>query len=397
MQQYDIVINGGGIAGLAMASSIKHSGLSILLLEGHEFPNHETDKIRSAHDVRSRVSALNRASMSFIDSLDAWQYITEHRVGEFESIRVWDSKGNAVVDFNAADVHSDSLGVIIENDNLTYALRRSLEKTSVVLKENHKLKHLVRADDGNWHCQLDSGEDYAAKIVIAADGANSFIRNHLQWDTREWDYPHDAIVATIETHLPHHNIARQAFLTSGPIAFLPIKGGEGNLVSIVWSVTRIKVPSLLAMSDDEFCKQLSQEVLFELGEVKHVTSRFSFPLRQRHTSDYFKDNVVLIADAAHTIHPLAGQGINLGLQDVRVLAEEIKRTHSELSEEGFMRYQRRRKLDNMTMMGAMECFVHLFDTDNLYVAWMRNTGMRFFSKNKSLKKAFIKRAMGGLF
>jgi 2-octaprenylphenol hydroxylase len=236
-------------------------------------------------------------------------------------------------------------------------------------------------------------------LVVGADGANSFVRQTLGFKTREWDYHHHAIVCTVETEKPHQHTAWQRFMTSGPVALLPLTANDNaHFCSIVWSVIPQEAERLMQLSDIEFAAALTQATEACLGKVLGSSQRFSFPLRQRHAVDYVQEGVALVADAAHTIHPLAGQGINLGLQDVRVLAEELLRAKALQQGLGDMqvlsRYQRRRKTDNLMMMAVMEGFQRLFGQSSLLLRWVRNRGMAEVARHPVLKKQLIKQAMG---
>jgi 2-octaprenylphenol hydroxylase len=246
---------------------------------------------------------------------------------------------------------------------------------------------------------LEDGDSLQASLVVAADGAESKVRGMMGFHTREWDYHHRAIVATVQVERPHRETAWQRFLPSGPLAFLPLPGAPGqHCCSIVWSLRDELVDPLLALDDTAFCAALTQAFEGRLGDVLASSPRYAFPLRQRHAVDYVQSGVALVADAAHTIHPLAGQGINLGLQDVAVLAEEIlggwQRGTAPGQLELLRRYQRRRKGENLLMMTAMEGFKRLFEQQSLPVRWLRNAGMRGVGQLGPLKQQLIRRAMG---
>jgi len=235
--------------------------------------------------------------------------------------------------------------------------------------------------------------------LVAADGAMSRIRTLLGFETREWDYGHSAIVATVELERGHQNTAWQRFLPTGPLAFLPLPGEGGrHYCSIVWSVSEHLLDGLLALEAQDFCAELERAFERRLGKVLACSDRFGFPLRQRHALDYVQAGVALVADAAHTIHPLAGQGINLGLADVAVLAQEILSGHERGASPGQLqllkRYQRKRKSENLTMMAAMDGFKVLFEQPALPIRLLRNAGMRTVSQLGPLKAQLMHRAMG---
>jgi 2-octaprenylphenol hydroxylase len=248
---------------------------------------------------------------------------------------------------------------------------------------------------------LENGRQLSARLVIAADGAQSPLRQLAGFETREWDYEHEAIVCSVRTTKQHQQCARQIFMDEGVLAFLPLaSAGEHSeqWCSVVWSVLPQVAKSLMRLSDEDFCKKLSLASEHWLGEVIHSSQRISFPLRQRHALDYVRQRVVLIGDAAHSIHPLAGQGANLGLADVNVLADELQRVKSTGRDPAdpllLARYQRERKPHNMSMMLLMEGFKRLYAEQPLPIRWLRNAGMRAIEHSPTIKNQLIRAAMG---
>jgi 2-octaprenylphenol hydroxylase len=245
---------------------------------------------------------------------------------------------------------------------------------------------------------LDDGRSIRCELLVAADGALSRTRDLLGMRTREWDYGHRAIVTTAAFEHSHAFTAWQRFLPTGPLALLPLPGDGERLCSIVWSIEESEAEELLDLDDTAFGAALTAASEGVLGNVQACAPRLAFPLRQRHAVDYVMPGAALVGDAAHTIHPLAGQGINLGLADVAVLAEEVERAVARGLAPGrddvLRRYQRRRKGDNLRMMAAMDGFKRLFGANALPLRWLRNTGMRGVAAIPALKRRIIREAMG---
>jgi 2-octaprenylphenol hydroxylase len=313
---------------------------------------------------------------------------------------VWDAEGTATIEFDCTEVGVAALGHIVENRVIVSALLDRVRVCNdVTLINPARLAACSRSESGTMQLELEDGATCTTKLLVAADGAMSRVRTMLDFETREWDYDHNAIVTTVQVEYPHRATAWQRFLPSGPLAFLPLPDIDGrHYCSIVWSLDSGLVDGLLALDEAEFCRQLTLAIEARLGRVEACSGRFAFPLRQRHAVDYVQAGVALVGDAAHTIHPLAGQGINLGLQDVSALAEEVLaatgRGVSPGRLEVLKRYQRRRKGENLAMMAAMDGFKRLFAQRSLPVRWLRNAGMRGVGRFAPLKVQLMRHAMG---
>ena len=238
-----------------------------------------------------------------------------------------------------------------------------------------------------------------APLLVAADGANSAVRQQFDFPTREWDYGHSAIVTTVQTEQVNQQTAWQRFMPTGPLALLPLdKGGDRHYCSLVWSQESEEAERLMALDDAEFCRELSFASEHCLGQIKATDRRFSIPLRQRHATDYVVERVALLGDSAHTIHPLAGQGVNLGFGDVAALVETLTTAAERGNDLGSLltlnKYQRQRKPENLAMMATMEGFKRLFAADNLAVRLLRNIGLILVDKFKPVKYEIIMQVMG---
>lgn len=398
--RYDVAIIGAGIAGSALAAALTGRGLDIALVEARPLASPALPAPRDLNGFDSRVSALTPRSRQLLEQVEAWQAIADYRLQAYRHMTVWDAEGTGEIEFDCAEVSAPVLGYIVENRAVMNALLgRVLEAADISCLSPARLGACRQLDTGGVAIQLEAGGTLEADLLVAADGALSRVRELLGFTTREWDYGHRAIVATVQTEHPHQDTAWQRFLASGPLAFLPLPGeDECHYCSIVWSLQEELADGLMALDDAGFCAELQNAFESRLGRVLGAGRRFAFPLRQRHAVDYVQPGVALVADAAHTIHPLAGQGINLGLQDVAVLAEEILAARERGTAPGrievLRRYQRRRKGENLLMMAAMDGFKYLFEQQALPLRWLRNVGMRGVGQLPILKRRLIRHAMG---
>jgi 2-polyprenylphenol 6-hydroxylase len=399
-RHFDIVIVGAGIAGSSLAVALSGAGLSIALVEAQALHSPQLPVACDVHNFDPRVSALTPRSCAFLEKLGAWQAIAAYRYCSYRHMTVWDAEGTGQIEFDRAEVNAPELGHIVENRAIVSALlARVTAAADISLLSPVALQSCTRLDSSRMLLELDGGVALQADLLVAADGAMSRVREMMGFHSREWDYGHHAIVATIEVAHPHEDTAWQRFLPSGPLALLPLPGADGHhYCSIVWSMQDHLVDGVLALDDQAFCAALERACEGRLGAVLGSSRRFAHPLRQRHAVDYVQAGVALVADAAHTIHPLAGQGINLGLQDVAVLAEEIVAGHacgvSAGQLELLRRYQRRRKGENLMMMTAMDGFKRLFEQQSLPLRWLRNAGMRTVDQLLPLKQQLMRHAMG---
>ncbi|WP_237457471.1 UbiH/UbiF/VisC/COQ6 family ubiquinone biosynthesis hydroxylase [Pseudomaricurvus sp. HS19] len=401
---YDIVVVGAGMVGSAIACALaadpRGADLRIAVVEAGADPAQF-----SGTDFDPRVVALTHASRDLLDSVGAWSLIEAERACPYRHMVVWDAEGTGSIDFHAAEVQQANLGHIVENSVVTRALLGCLRALpQIELLQPARVETLLRDEEnGQPQVLLADGRVLTSSLLLAADGANSRVRQLANMATREWSYGQQAIVTTVRTERSHDDTAWQRFLASGPLAFLPMQtataeGVDSHHCSIVWSLNDDCVESLMALDDEAFAAQLGEAFEMKLGAITQVDRRFCFPLRQRHAVDYVQRGIALMGDAAHTIHPLAGQGVNLGFLDVCAMRDEILRACERgvpLSDPSVLnRYQRSRKSHNLSMMGLMEGFQRLFGADNLGVRWLRNAGMRQVNRLGPLKNRLVRQAMG---
>lgn len=392
-RDFDVVIVGGGMSGLALARTLADSDLQIAVVEASsEGPHWSIDQ------VDPRVSALSEASRALLSRLGAWPEMVARRVTPYTHMSVWDGEGTGALSFHAQEAGVTLLGHIVENSVTVQALQQTLTGyDNVVLLRGHKATGLTLGESSHQLCFDDMVLNTA--LVVACDGAQSRIRTWAGFNTREWDYGHHALVTTVQVEQPHQGTAWQRFLPDGPLAFLPItKGEDEHWCSIVWSTSPAKAEALQAMPDADFCVELTRAFESRLGQVMSTDTRYTVPLRQRHAVDYVKPGVALVADAAHTIHPLAGQGVNLGFLDVAMLGDCILEAHARGDAVGdlawLQRYQARRQPDNLAMMAAMEGLKRLFCAEALPLRWLRNRGLDRVSKMPWLRRQLVTQALG---
>lgn len=391
----DVLIVGAGMVGSALALALHHSGLGILLLDGGPLTvrPHDPDA-----PFEPRVSALSAASQRILERLGAWQGISQRRLSPYSDMRVWDGSGTGQIHFSAASVHARVLGHIVENRVIQDGLLERLHDSDVGLLANARLEQMRRSGD-EWLLTLADGRSLRAPLVVAADGAQSAVRRLTGCPTREWDYLHQAIVTSVRCSQPHQATAWQRFTDHGPLAFLPLlRDGQQDWCSIVWSITPEQAEKAMAMDDQAFCQALGTAFEGRLGTVLQADPRVCVPLRQRHAKRYVAEGLALIGDAAHTIHPLAGQGVNLGFLDAAVLAEELQHASDRgerLADERVLsRYERRRMPHNLALMAAMEGFERLFQADPLPLRWLRNSGLKLVEQIPDAKALFVRQALG---
>ncbi|MGI2111080.1 FAD-dependent oxidoreductase [Shewanella frigidimarina] len=386
---YDVAIVGGGMVGLATAIGLANADLNVVVIDAG------TTQAVSG-EPKLRVSAINKASQQLLENLGAWQYLDDNRVSPYQKMSVWDKDGLGKIEFDAHSISEAYLGSIIENDAISYALaKRASEISNITHIENQRLERVAFGEREAW-LTLANGDNVSAAVVVAADGANSWVRQQCSIPLTFWDYGHYAIVATVRTELAHDATARQAFLPGGPLAMLPLY--DDNLCSIVWSVSPDQAEQLLALDDIEFGKALTAALDGRLGMCQVVSERQSFPLRMRYARHFARHRLVLAGDAAHTIHPLAGQGVNLGFLDAASIIDTFTELHQQgkdLGEYSHLRaLERWRKAEAMEMIATMEGFKRLFAGSNPLKKAMRDIGLTLVDNVAGLKTVFIKQAMG---
>ena len=398
--QYDIIIVGAGMVGAAAACLLAQSNttkkvapLKIALIE--------TSVARpfDAGHFDPRVAAITEKSRQILADCGVWQAIENLRVSPYLAMNVWDAESTGRIRFDCHDIHLPNLGHIVESSAIVDMLLDKIQSLETVDFICPATICKYQKDQDMITVEMDDGRRISGSLLIGADGGNSKVRDHFNFDCKQWDYQHEAIVATIKTTKPNQQTAWQRFIPTGPLALLPLNNlGDLHHSSIVWSQQPSIAEDLMALDDKQFCDEIGRASEHCLGEVTSVSRRYKFTLRQNHAVDYVLPRVALVGDAAHTIHPLAGQGVNLGFADVAALAEEIARARMRdigIGDESILkRYQRQRKPENLVTMAVMEGFKNLFSADQLPLRLLRSLGMSQLDKMMPLKKEIIKRAMG---
>ena len=387
-QDYDIIIVGAGMVGLTLACALGSSALRIAVMEAQALPTGTAPD----DEIDLRVSAITRASQRIFTTVGAWPGMVARRMNPFREMHVWDA-GNTSADIldNRGEIHFDSaeigeptLGYIVENRVIQTALLDRLRSFSniTLLCPASVVSVSITAEGvqvGLDQADMNQARTLTAKLIVGADGAHSKVRQLAGITTRGWSYAQKGVVATVKTELPHRDTAWQRFLPSGPLAFLPLHDGR---CSIVWSTTPEHADALVAMDETAFLAALEQAFGDKLGKMiasADPSHRAAFPLHLQHASAYTAPRLALIGDAAHTLHPLAGQGVNLGVLDAATLSEVIINAYNSGKDFGthgvLRRYERWRKGDNLAMMAAMDAFKRLFSNDIMPLRWLRRGGL----------------------
>lgn len=393
---HDIIISGGGMVGLALAIAAAKNNLSVALIEQSHWQPHQAED----GQYSPRVSAINPASERLLTHLGAWQRIPEQRKAYYTGMDVWDGLGQGAIQFNASDVQRSQLGCIVENNQISESLwQQVFEFSQIEVLSGEKIAHWQQ-DQQCVEVQTSSKQTFIGKVLVAAEGKHSAIREQSNISSWRWSYQHQAIVTTVQHTMSHQQIARQVFLESGPLAFLPLPDDSaGNhYSSIVWSTKTARAEQLSELTDEEFVRELNQAFEHRLGEITHVDPRFSFELTAAQAKQYFDNRIVVLGDAAHAIHPLAGLGVNVGFLDVAELAQQWQQAQTkglDIGHEFVMRrFQRQRQSHNYAVAGLMEGLKRLYDTTQPLPVIARNLGLGFINQQLLLKRPLVLAALG---
>lgn len=391
-KHYDIIIVGGGVVGCTVACALaQQTSLSIALLEAFT-----SEPSWSSSQYHHRVSAIALSSQRIFQAIKVWDDIKKSRVSPFTQIHVWDAMGSGEVFFDSKEIAEPMLGYILENNLMQSVLLQKLKNypqvdliSPIQLTAIHENEHEITLED-------ERNQFFSAKLVVGADGANSWLRKKAGIEINQHDYDQEAIVATVRTASSHQKIARQVFLEGGPLAFLPLE--DLHTSSIVWSLPLAEAAQVMSLDNEKFKDVLGFAFAHRLGEVLNVEERYTFPLKKQQAKSYIKPRIALVGDASHTIHPLAGQGVNMGLLDAACLIDVIKealKKRRDFSELRTLRqYERWRKADNAMMFTGVDLIKNLFASDKKSIQQLRALGLTMTNRIPIVKRWFARYAVG---
>ncbi|MDA9556260.1 2-octaprenyl-3-methyl-6-methoxy-1,4-benzoquinol hydroxylase [Vibrio sp.] len=382
MKKFDIAIIGGGMVGAACALGFAKKGLSVALVE-----NNKPKPFEQSQPYDLRVSAISMASVTLLESLGAWESIQNTRVTPYKRLATWEYS-EAAVEFNAKDLELEQLGYIIENRVVQLGLWEQLShypNVSILCPET-----LLSISSGHTHHHvvLDSGMELDVKWVVGADGANSKVRQIAGIGVTAWDYRQHCMLIHVQTELPQQDITWQHFTPSGPRSFLPLNDENASLV---WYDSPQRITQLQSLLPIQLEKEIQQYFPKTLGKIKVMQSG-SFPLVRSHAQKYYKNGHVVIGDAAHTINPLAGQGVNLGFKDVMALLDVT--SEYSMTDTALQAYQSRRYTDNLLMQSGMDLIYKGFKTNSVPLKLLRNAAFKWVDRTDLIKKQVLKYAVG---
>lgn len=386
----DVLIIGGGMVGGLLSAALAESGLDIVVLEARS-----PDPFDVSDPFDLRVSALSLASERMLQAVGAWDGVQSRRSCPYRHMQVWDGEQGGETLFYSGDIGETHLGSIVENRVLQLALTDVMQQRSQVhLACPAELTDLNILPD-SVIATLSDGHQITARLVVGADGANSQVRSLCGISNAQQRYSQKALVATIKTALPQQSITWQRFLPTGPQAFLPL---PGQYASMVWYHSEEEIARLEALPDEQFIQEMENTFPDKLGEIDALIGRGSFPLQRSHAERYVKSRVALVGDAAHTVHPLAGQGVNLGLLDAACLAETIIRAARNQQDFGQLHrlrpYERWRRTENALMIQVLDGFYHAFKPQPPMVQQLRSMALNMADRLSPMKRLVIRYATG---
>lgn len=381
------IVCGGGMIGLSVALGLRQQGHQVQLIERGQQPE-------LSSEFGARVSAIAHSSRALLQQLGVWQKLPAERLGPYTGMQVWEHDSFAAIEFNAHEVTRTDLGAIVENQLLEHYLWQAAAAAGVTIHSGVTSVAEQISDDQvsiSLSTKLGNQQQLSADYLIAADGANSQVRQRAQLPLTFWHYQQHAIVATVRTELPHQGIARQAFTPTGPIAWLPL--ADPQQISLVWSIDDPHSEHLLTLSAEQFTQRLQSFSNNSLGQLTLASERQRFALKMQYCQRWLQQRLLVIGDAAHSIHPLAGQGANLGFADVSQLLDVFAEPRDDYHR-SLRQWERERKTAAMTMIAAMEGFKRGFAGDNPLLKLLRGSGLHITGRVTPLKQQLMQIALG---
>lgn len=387
-EHYDFIIVGGGMVGAACAAGLAQLGLKIFIIEQAALPH-----FVSGQPYDLRISAISLGSVRLLEKLGAWEFIKTRRVCPYRQLSTWEIEGFATT-FSADELDLPELGYMVENQLIQEGLWQQFQSLpNVKYCTETQITSAVR-EQGEWQLTLTTGQKICSARVIAADGANSHWRDRAGIGITGWRYQQDCLLILVNTEAEQQEMTWQQFYPTGPRAFLPLQGKQACLV---WYDTPAKIAELQQLSPEKLTQAVLEAFPKRLGQVE-VIKCGGFALTRRHAQQYYKNGVILVGDAAHSIHPLAGQGVNLGFKDVQCLLQNVATTQSTengLTQDVFLqRYQRERYYDNLLMQSTMDLFYKTFRSSLLPMKVARNAALLMAERAGILKRKALQYALG---
>jgi 2-octaprenyl-6-methoxyphenol hydroxylase len=384
----EVLVVGGGMVGMTLAAALAGAGVSVVLLD------REDPAAQQGALYDGRTSAIAWGSARALDGIDVWRGLARH-AEPIQEIRVSDGPSLLFLHYRHEEVGEHPLGYIVENREIRRVLAGQLAALPKARIAAPARLAALRREPGGVRATLADGTAIRAQLAVAADGRHSPLRGEAGIATTEWSYPQTSIVLTAAHARPHRGVAHERFLPAGPLAFLPMQGDRS---SVVWTEHRALVPALLALDDAALAAELQRRFGPSLGALAIEGPRWSYPLALMHAERYVDARLVLVGDAAHAIHPIAGQGLNLGLRDVAALAEILVDAHRLGLDLGgadlLARYQRWRRFDNVALMVATDALNRLFSNQIPLVRLARDLGLGLVNELPPLRRFFMRHAMG---
>ena len=385
----DVIIVGGGLVGSTLAGLLAAKDIRCLIVEGRA-----TESGRDRPDPRAL--AITLASANILHAARIWKYLPEDRTGFFRKMQVWDANGDGDIEFDSAELCEPTLGYIIEQEVLERAAAQAHGEFAHIKRLQPATPVALKLEDKLVALELEDGTQLAARLIVGADGGRSRVRTLAGIACPTHDYHQQAVACVVETERAHDCIARQQFCTEGPLAFLPMAGP--HTCGIVWSTSPRHAEELLAMDEAEFNLALADAFDLRLGTIRHSGPRAAFPLQHAHAEHYCLPRLALIGDAAHMVHPLAGQGANLGLLDAAALAETVTTAWKNKRDIGALgvlrRYERWRRGENLLMMNILQSCQILFANRLPVVRHLRNIGLDLVDMMTPVKHLIMRHASG---